>query len=146
MEYGRRTPDQLFPGCLNTLIRCPPKNKRTPDDTLHLASRGTRRTLTAQASCSGVRSAVKARHKVPDHAGGKLGLIANRVLSCAAISLNFPEHGVGIFRIGQETIITAVKRIRLIDLYAAFRFEVFGHARVAKAEHGVLNDQKAAGF
>ena len=30
----RLTSDPLFPGRLDPLIRCPPKNKRKPDDTL----------------------------------------------------------------------------------------------------------------
>ena len=46
LEPRSLTPNPRFPSRLDTLIRCPPKNKRTPDDTLYLSSRGTRRTLT----------------------------------------------------------------------------------------------------
>ena len=46
MEPGSLTPGRLFTSRLDTLIRCPPKYKRAPDDTLYLSSRGAGSTLT----------------------------------------------------------------------------------------------------
>ena len=63
-----------------------------------------------------------------------------------ANSLEFPKHYVGIFRIRQEAIVTAVERFPFVGFYAEYRLEFFGCARIAKAEHGVLDDQNAAGL
>ncbi len=60
--------------------------------------------------------------------------------------LKFPKHDVGIFRIGQEAIVAAVERFPLVEFCAVYRLEFFGRARIAKAKHGMLDDQKAAGL